>query len=82
MMIVSIIPARAESSDTAAAEEDSESESSQSARRSMLFWHQAAGFATWGTWLATNLAGDRAMKSLQSTETFANLILLQNPQAN
>ena len=33
-----------------------------SSRRSYLNWHQGLGLATWGTWLATNIAGEQKYK--------------------
>ncbi len=54
-----------------------------STRREMLQWHQVAGLATWGLWLATNLKGEQAIHSLRRTgEPVANAVLLANPQNN
>ncbi|MBL8019327.1 MAG: hypothetical protein JNM27_06660 [Leptospirales bacterium] len=49
----------------------------------MLQWHQIAGMATWGFWLATNLEGEKALHSLRRTaEPTANTLLLLNTQEN
>jgi len=49
----------------------------------MLQYHQIAGMATWGLWLATNLKGEEAIHSLKRTaELPANALLLANPQQN
>lgn len=52
-------------------------------RRSFLEWHQLTGFATWGLWLATNLAGEKAKDSYKKEyEPIANVVLLANPNQN
>jgi hypothetical protein len=52
-------------------------------RRSMLEWHQITGFATWGFWLATNIAGEQAKDSYRKEyEPLANIVLLSNPAQN
>lgn len=33
-------------------------------RRSLLSWHQTAGLTTWTLWLATNLVGEKAYKTM------------------
>lgn len=49
----------------------------------MLQWHQTAGFALWGLWLATNIKGEEAIRSLKRTqEPAANVLLLANPSQN
>ena len=54
-----------------------------STRREMLQWHQVAGLATWGLWLATNLKGEEAIHSLRrSGEPVANAVLLADPRNN
>jgi len=54
-----------------------------SLRREMLQWHQIAGMATWGLWLATNIEGERALHTLRRKfEPEANYLLLSNPQEN
>lgn len=55
----------------------------QMLRHDMLQYHQMAGIATWGLWLATNLKGEEAIHSLRRTaEPVANALLLANPQQN
>lgn len=50
-------------------------------RRSMLEWHQIAGFVTLGLWLATNLEGEKAKDSLyRKSDEYAQLILLTRPE--
>lgn len=52
-------------------------------RRSFLNWHQGLGLLTWGFWLATNLAGERALSHLhREYQPFADFVLLSNPQQN
>ena len=49
----------------------------------MLNLHQGFGLATWAFWLATNIAGDRALDHLHpANEEIANVLLLQDPQSN
>lgn len=55
----------------------------QMLRHDMLQWHQISGMAAWGLWLATNLKGEEAIRSLRRTqEPAANLLLLANPEQN
>ena len=52
-------------------------------RRSMLSAHQWTGILAWGFWLATNLAGEQALRGLhRRNEDQLNFFLLQNPQQN
>lgn len=49
-------------------------------RRKMLEWHQVTGFLTWFSWLATNVAGERAEKSYHKEfEPYARAMLVLNP---
>lgn len=49
-------------------------------RRSMLEWHQLAGFVTWGLWLATNLEGERIAGSHRRVgEDSMRLLWLSDP---
>jgi hypothetical protein len=50
-------------------------------RRSLLSWHQTAGLTTWTLWLATNLVGEKAYKTMyRKSDEFARYILITNPQ--
>ena len=52
-------------------------------RRNMLEWHQILGIATWFSWLATNLSGERAEKSFyKEYEPYAIAVLVLNPTGN
>lgn len=52
-----------------------------SRRRTQLQAHQLAGLATWALWLATNLQGDKAMKSMyRESDAFARMALLSHPE--
>lgn len=47
----------------------------------MLEWHQITGFLTLGLWLATNLEGEKAKDSLNSSAQFgAKALLLTHPE--
>jgi uncharacterized membrane protein len=65
------------------AENQSDEVKNQMLRHDMLQWHQISGMAAWGLWLATNLKGEEAIRSLRRTqEPAANLVLLSNPEQN
>ncbi|BDA77243.1 hypothetical protein LPTSP3_g01730 [Leptospira kobayashii] len=50
-------------------------------RRSFLEWHQIAGLTTLAFWLATNLEGEKASRSLyRKSDEFAQGILLTHPE--
>ncbi len=52
-------------------------------RRKMLRAHQVTGLLTWGLWLATNLAGEKALDSLKpETDLPAMFYLAQDPTNN
>ncbi|TGK33425.1 hypothetical protein EHQ12_06705 [Leptospira gomenensis] len=50
-------------------------------RRSMLEWHQIAGFVTLGLWLAANIEGEKAKDSLyRKSDEYSQLVLLTRPE--
>ena len=50
-------------------------------RREMLGWHQWAGIAAWGLWLATNLSGEQALHNLRRTnDPLIQYFILTAPQ--
>lgn len=74
------------STQTDSSDQKESDNSGQSVRREMLFWHQAAGMTAWALWLATNLAGENALKHLenpyQKYSPYVFLLNQSNPSAN
>lgn len=58
----------------------SENSNYNSLRREMLTYHQLFGMLTWVSWLATNLYGEQAIKTMYRTsDQISRVILLSNP---
>lgn len=61
--------------------EDPGNEDPYARRRTQLQAHQLAGLTTWALWLATNLQGEKALKSMyRESDSFARLALLSHPE--